>query len=87
MVPAPLGLAAVERGAAADRDERVLERGAPLVVRVDVAGRDRRHAEVAGELLEPGEPAGVAALVRPLELDEEPVGPNAAATWAAAFGS
>ena len=43
VVAAPLALAAVERGAVADRDEHVLERRAPRVVRVHVAGRDRRR--------------------------------------------
>ncbi len=76
VVAAPLRLAAVERGAAADRDERVLERGAARVVRMDVAGRDGRDAEVAGELAQPREAARVAALVRPLELDVEAVAPE-----------
>ena len=77
MVAAPLGLAAVERGAAADRDERVLEGGAALVVGVDVAGRDRRRRRGHGRAPRSrGEPAGVAALVRPLELDVEAVAPK-----------
>ena len=50
VVAAPLALAAVERGAVADRDEHVLERRSPRVVRVDVAGRDGRHAERLGEV-------------------------------------
>ena len=40
-VPPPLGLAAVERGAAAHRDEHVLEQRPSRVVGVDVARRDR----------------------------------------------
>ena len=48
VVAAPLRLAAVERGAAADRDERVLERGAARVVGVDVAGRDGRRRRGRG---------------------------------------
>ena len=71
MVAAPLALAAVERGAVADRDEHVLQLRAARVVRVDVAGRDGRHAERLGELARAGVPAGVAALVRALQLDVE----------------
>ena len=71
MVAAPLALAAVERGAVADRDEHVLERRAARVVRVDVAGRDGRDAERRGEVRERGVAARVAALVRALELDVE----------------
>ena len=41
------------------------------MVGVDVAGRDGRHAERGGELLERGVAAGVAALVRALQLDVE----------------
>ena len=70
-VPAPLGLAALERGPAADRDEDVLQQRAPRVVRVDVAGRDRLDPEVLGEVAQEAEPARVSALERPLELDEE----------------
>src|SRR5581483_2934705 len=73
VVAPPLRLAAVERGAAADRDERILQGGAALVVGVHVAGGDRGGAEVAGELAERGVAAGIAPLVRALELDEEPV--------------
>ena len=86
MVPAPLGLAAVERGAAADRDERVLERGAPLVVGVDVAGRDRRHAQVAGELLEPRRAGGRPRARTAAGARRRTGRGNARATWAAAFG-
>jgi hypothetical protein len=71
VVPPPFLLAAVQRCAAADRDERVLESAPPLVVRVDVPGGDRGDPEVAGELAEGGVPPGVAALVRALKLDEE----------------
>ena len=71
MVAAPLALAAVEGGAVADRDEGILEAQPALVVGVDVAGGDGRHAERGGELLEGGVPAGVAALVGALQLDVE----------------
>ena len=70
-VPAPLRLAALERGAAADRDEDVLEQRAPRMVRMDVPGRDRLDAEVLGEVAQESEPPRVSALERPLELDEE----------------
>ena len=77
VVAAALRLAAVERGAVADRDERVLEAGAAEVVRVDVAGRDGGDAERCGQLFERGVAAGVAALVRALELDVERAGKRA----------
>ena len=76
-VAAPLVLARLERGAAADRDEHVLQRRAARVVRVDVAGRDGRHAQVLGEVAEERVPAGVAALEGALELDVEAVRPKA----------
>ena len=72
-VAAPLGLAAVERGAAADRDEHVLQHCAAPVVRVDVSGRDGLHAEVLGEVEERGVAARVAALEGALQLDEEAI--------------
>ena len=72
-VAAPLLLAAVERGAAADRDERVLEQRAPRRMGMDVAGGDGVDAEVCGEILEGGVAPHVAALERPLQLDEEAV--------------
>ena len=75
-VAAPLALAPVERGAAADRDEHVLEKRAPRGVRVDVARRDRLDAEVLGQVAERDVPSRVAALVRPLQLDEEPLPPE-----------
>ena len=78
MVAAPLALAAVERGAAADRDEHVLERRAAGVVRVHVAGGDRAHAKRLGEVAERRVAARVAALVRALQLDEEAVAPERA---------
>ena len=70
-VAAPLLLAAVERGAAADRDERVLEQRAPWRVGVDVAGGDGGDPEVLGEVAESRVAADVAALVGTLQLDEE----------------
>src|SRR5439155_22946959 len=73
MVSAALALAAVERTAMADRDERVLERRASRVVRVAIAGDDRGDAELCRELAQPGVPPRVAALERPLQLDEEAI--------------
>ena len=70
-VPASLGLAALERGAAADRDEDILKECAPRVVRVDVAGRDGFDAEVLGEVAQEPEAPRVSPFERPLELDEE----------------
>ena len=72
-VPSPLGLAALERRPVLDRDEDVLEARAPRVVRVDVPGGDRADAERLRERAQRGVPAGVAALVGPLELDVEAV--------------
>ncbi len=72
-VATPLDLAAVERGAAADRDEGVLQQRPPGDVGVDVAGGDRVDAEVPREVAEQAEPPGVAALERALELDVEPL--------------
>ena len=56
-----------------DRDHRVLEERAPAVVRVDVPGDDRLDADRLRQLPQPTVALRVAALVRPLELDEEPV--------------
>ncbi len=71
VVAAPLALAAVERRAVPDRDERVLQPRAARVVRVHVAGRDGRHAERRGELRQPRVAADVATFVRTLQLDVE----------------
>ena len=49
-VPAPLGLAALERRAAADRDEHVLQERAARVMGMDVAGRDRLDTQVLCEV-------------------------------------
>ena len=76
VVAAALWLAAVERGAAADRDEHVLERGAAWMVRMRVAGGDGPDADRLGEVAQRGEPAGVAPLVRALQLHEEPFAPE-----------
>ena len=73
MVAAPLLLAALERGAAADGDEHVLEHGSPPVVGVDVARRDRPDAERGGEVAQERVPARVPAFVRALQLDVEAV--------------
>ena len=73
MIAAPLGLAAVERAAVADGDEDVLQRRPAQMVRMDVAGHDRRDTEHAGEIAQSGVAPRVAALIRTLELDEEAV--------------
>ena len=70
-VAAALLLRAVERGTAADRNERVLQQRAAWSVGVDVAGGDRGHPELLGEVAESDVPAHVAAGEGPLELDEE----------------
>ena len=48
------------------------------MVRVDVAGRDRAHAQRLGEVAQRGETARVASLVRALQLDEEAFRPERA---------
>ena len=73
VVAAPLALAAVERRAVADRDERVLQADARARVRVRVAGDDGLDAERLREVAQRSVAAHVAALVRPLQLDEEAV--------------
>ena len=60
----------------ADRDEDVLERGAPRMVRVDVAGDDGLDAGVLGEVAQERVPTRVAALERPLQLDVEALPPE-----------
>ncbi len=75
-VAAPLALAAVERGAAADRDEDVLQRSPPRVVRMGVAGRDRSDTERFGQVAQRAVPPRVAPLVWPLQLDEVPLRPE-----------
>jgi len=72
-VAAPERLGLVERRAVADGDERVLQRGALLRVRVDVAGRDARDLEALGELGEQPVAAAVVAGERALQLDPQVV--------------
>src|SRR4029077_6628456 len=72
-VAAALLLAAVERSAAADRNERVLEERAPRLVGVHVAGGDGVDAGVGGEIPQGGIASRVTSLVGPLQLDEEVV--------------
>src|SRR5687768_15530370 len=50
VIAAPLTLGALQRGAVADRDQRVLESGTPRVVRMRVAGGDRLDAQSLGEV-------------------------------------
>ena len=74
MVAAPLALAALERGAVPDRDEHVLERGPRLGWCACASPvRPSRTPSVCGSSRSRGVPPGVAALVRPLELDVEAV--------------
>ena len=73
VVAAPFALAAVERGAVADGDERVLKADAGARVCVRVAGGDRCDTDCLGEVAQRCVPPHVAAFVRPLQLDEEPV--------------
>ncbi len=78
VVAAPLALAAVERGAAADRDEHVLQRGPTRIVCVHVAGGDGAHLQRLGKVAQCCVAADVAALVRALHLDEETLGAEGA---------
>jgi hypothetical protein len=73
VVSAPLGLASLEGGAGADRDQGVLEEGAPGRVGVHVAGRDRREAQPVRQLPEEPVPACIAAHVGAHDLDREPI--------------
>jgi hypothetical protein len=75
-VAAPRGLGLVERPPQPNGDERVLERHARALVRVDVAGRHARHAEPLGELRQEAVAAAVAACERALELDAQAVAPE-----------
>jgi hypothetical protein len=71
VVAAPLGLAGLERRVVANGDEDVLEAGTLRRVRVGVPGRDGRDAERLREVAQRRVAAGVAALVRALQLDVE----------------
>src|SRR2546430_7064244 len=72
-VAAPLRLAAVERRAVLDGDERVLQRRPRARMRMDVAGRNRLDAERLGQLAQHGVATSVASLERTLKLDEKAV--------------
>ena len=72
-VAAPLALGAVQRRAVPDGDEGVLEQGAAMAMRVHVAGGHRVDAQRLRQVAQGCVAAGVAALVRALELDEEPL--------------
>ena len=76
MVAPPFPLAAFERGALPDGDERVLQVRASFVMGMDVTGGDRAYAERPGEVAQPRVPAYVSSLVGSLELDEEALGPE-----------
>ena len=76
VVSAPLALGAFERRAVLDRHHRVLEQRALRVMRVDVARGDRLHADRFRQVAQPHVSLRVAALVGPLQLDEEPVSPE-----------
>src|SRR5262249_45234492 len=71
VVPAPLSLAAVERRATLDRNERILKARTPYVMCVHVAGRDGGYPNRLGQIDERRVSAGVAAHVRTLQLDVE----------------
>ena len=73
VVASPFALAALQRRAMANRDERILQLGAALMVRVHVPRRDSRHSKMLGELLQLRVTTRVAALERPLQLDVERV--------------
>ena len=73
VVAAPFALAPVERRAVADRDERILQADARTSMRVRVSRDDGLDAERLGEVAQCSVAAHVAALVGPLQLDEEPV--------------
>ncbi len=87
VVPAPLALAAVERGAVRNRDERVLERRAAGMVRVRVAGGDRLDAQFPGKVAQECVAARVSPLVGALQLDEEAIASEGVRSSAGGSGS
>ena len=64
MVAAPGRLARLERGAASDRDEDVLESCPAWVVGVRIARDDGLDAERLGEVAERSAPPNISPLVR-----------------------
>jgi hypothetical protein len=86
VISTALGLAAVERAAVTDRDENVLQWCPPRMVRMDITGDDRPDAARLGKIAQACIAARVATLVRTLELDEEALAAECAASRAAAFG-
>ena len=70
-VASPLRLAAVERRAVLDGDERVLQRRPRTRMGMDVAGRNRFDPERLSQLAQRGVATSVASLERTLKLDKE----------------
>ncbi len=76
VVAAPLGLARLQGGVAPDRHQGVLQERAAAGVGMGVAGRHGPHPQPLGQLGEQPVAARIAACVRPLQLDREPVAPE-----------
>src|SRR5215216_5603630 len=74
VVPTPLRLRALQRGAVPDRDQRVLQPRPRQVVSVDVTRHDRPDLQRLGEVAQLRVAPDVASLEGPLELDEEALG-------------
>src|SRR5215216_536973 len=74
VVPTPLRLRALQRGAVPDRDQRVLQPRPRQVVSVDVTRHDRPDLQRLGEVAQLRIAPDVASLEGPLELDEEALG-------------
>ena len=79
-VPAPLRLGRIERGVQADGDERVLHRRPRAGVGVDVTGGHAWHPQPPRQPHQPPVARPVIAQQRSLELDPEPLGPNASSS-------
>ena len=75
-VSAPQRLGLLQPGAAADGDERVLEASAGAAVAVDVPAGDAGHPQPLRQPRQPAVAGAVVALVGPLQLDPQALGPE-----------
>ncbi len=78
-----LGLACLERAAAADGYERILKRCATAAVDVHVVRDHRDQIERAGELAQGAQPRAVTTQERSCQLHAQPLGPERVAQGAA----
>ena len=75
-VAAAVGLGLLQRLAAADRNQRVLQRRPPAVVSMDVAGGDAGNPKPLGEQRQPTIASPIPPPVGPLQLDPKPIPPE-----------